>query len=87
MTGRPVIVGAVDSAVGRLPEHNCMSLHALVARQAVADAHLEWSDIDEVLAAFSITQPHLMLASVVCEYDWHKAQLHQRLAELPLAPQ
>jgi acetyl-CoA acetyltransferase len=45
-----------------------MSLHRLVAREAVADAHLEWSDIDGVLAAFSFTQPHMMLASVVCEY-------------------
>ena len=45
-----------------------MSFHALVARQAVTDAHLKWSDVDGVLAAFSFTQPHLMLASVVCEY-------------------
>jgi len=68
MTGKPVITGAADTRVGRLPEHNCMSLHADVSRKAIADAHLRPSDIDGVLAAFSFTQPHLMLASVFCEY-------------------
>lgn len=68
MGGKPVIAGAVDTAVGRLPDQSCLSLHALVSRQAVADARLEWTDIDGVLAAFSFTQPHMMLASVVCEY-------------------
>lgn len=68
MNGKPVIAGVADTRVGRLPEHNCMSLHSEVSRKALADAHLLPSDIDGVLAAFSFTQPHLMLASVFCEY-------------------
>jgi acetyl-CoA acetyltransferase len=63
-----VITGAADTPVGRLPEHNCMSLQAVAARAAIADAGLSPHDIDGVLAAFSFTQPHLMLASVFCEY-------------------
>jgi 3-oxoacyl-[acyl-carrier-protein] synthase III len=43
-------------------------MQAEVARAAIADAGLAAADIDGVLAAFSFTQPHLMLASVFCEY-------------------
>jgi acetyl-CoA acetyltransferase len=68
MTGRAIIAGVADTRVGRLPEHNCMSLHATVSQLALADADLRPSDIDGVLAAFSFTQPHLMLGSVFCEY-------------------
>jgi acetyl-CoA acetyltransferase len=51
-----------------LPEHNGLSIQAQAARAAIADAGLAAGDIDGVLAAFSFTQPHLMLASVFCEY-------------------
>src|SRR5215203_5626484 len=63
-----LITGAGDTPVGRLPEHNCMSLQAEAARAAIADSGLRISEIDGVLAAFSLTRPHLMLASVFCEY-------------------
>jgi acetyl-CoA acetyltransferase len=68
MAGKALITGAADTPVGRLPEHNCMSLQATAARAAIADAGLEVGDINGVLAAFSFTQPHLMLSSVFCEY-------------------
>jgi acetyl-CoA acetyltransferase len=68
MSAKALITGAADTPVGRLPQHNCMSLQAAAARAASADAHLTPNDIDGVLAAFSFTQPHLMLASVFCEY-------------------
>jgi acetyl-CoA acetyltransferase len=68
MAGKVLITGAADTPVGRLPEHNCMSMQAEAARAAIADAGLAAADIDGVLAAFSFTQPHLMLASVFCEY-------------------
>lgn len=45
-----------------------MSLHATVALGAVADAGLQMSDVDGVLCAYSFTEPHIMLASVFCEY-------------------
>ncbi|MCG2635124.1 MAG: thiolase family protein [Gammaproteobacteria bacterium] len=63
-----VITGASDTAVGRLEGSSCMELHAEAARGALANAGLELSEIDGVLCAYSMTQPHLMLSSVFSEY-------------------
>ena len=63
-----VITGASDTAVGRLEGSSCMELHAEAARGVVANAGLELSEIDGVLCAYSMTQPHLMLSSVFSEY-------------------
>ncbi len=68
MSTKAIISGAADTPVGKLPHHNCMSMQAEAARAAIADAGLAATDIDGVLASFSFTQPHLMLASVFCEY-------------------
>ena len=68
MTMNAFITGVYDTAVGELPESSCMSLHAQAAMGAVADAGISLLDIDGVLCAYSFTQPHLMLASVFCEY-------------------
>ncbi|MPZ58906.1 MAG: thiolase family protein [Rhizobiales bacterium] len=68
MPAEAFITGVADTPVGKLPEHNCLSMQALAARDAIANAGLAPSDIDGVLAGFSFTQPHLMLASVFCEY-------------------
>lgn len=68
MTMNAFITGAFDTAVGELPGSSCMGLHAQAAMGAVADAGLRLKDIDGVLCAYSFTQPHLMLASVFCEY-------------------
>lgn len=68
MTMNAYITGAHDTAVGELPGSSCMGLHAEAALGAVADAGLQLSDIDGVLCAYSFTEPHLMLASVFCEY-------------------
>ncbi len=68
MSRRAIITGAADTAVGDLPGSSCMGLHAEAASLALADAGLRASDIDGVLCAYSFTEPHLMLASVFCEY-------------------
>lgn len=68
MTMNAFITGAYDTAVGELPGSSCMGLHAEAAIGAVADAGLKLSDIDGVLCAYSFSEPHLMLASVFCEY-------------------
>jgi acetyl-CoA acetyltransferase len=65
---RASITGAAGTAVGELPGSSCMGLHAQAALAAVDDAGLALSDIDGVLCAYSFTEPHLMLASVFCEY-------------------
>jgi len=62
------ITGVYDTDVGELPGSSCMGLHAEAALGAVSDAGLTLSDIDGVLCAYSFTEPHLMLASVFCEY-------------------
>ena len=75
MTMNAFITGIGDTAVGDLPGSSCMSLHAQAALAAVADAGLRPEDIDGVLCAYSFTEPHLMLASVFCEYlGIHPAQ-------------
>jgi len=68
MTMNAFITGAYDTAVGELPDSSCMALHAAAAMGALGDAGLELRDIDGVLCAYSFTEPHLMLASVFCEY-------------------
>lgn len=68
MTMNAFITGACDTDVGELPGSSCMALHAQAAMGAVADAGLKLQDIDGVLCAYSFTEPHLMLASVFCEY-------------------
>ncbi len=45
-----------------------MSLHAQAARDALADAGLGFDDVDGVLCAYSLVEPHPMLSSVFCEY-------------------
>ncbi|MFW8564631.1 thiolase family protein [Orrella sp. 11846] len=68
MTMNAFVTGAFDTEIGELPGSSCMDLHAQAALGAVADAGLTLQDIDGVLCAYSFTEPHLMLASVFCEY-------------------
>jgi acetyl-CoA acetyltransferase len=68
MTAQAVITGAADTAVGRLEGSTSLGLQAEAAAAAVADAGLTLSDIDGVLCAYSLTEPHLMLSSVVSEF-------------------
>lgn len=67
MATRAIISGVGQSMVGRLPDSTCMGLHVAVANEAIADAGLDWDDIDGVLCAYSFTEPHMMLSSVFCE--------------------
>ncbi|MCC5988547.1 MAG: thiolase family protein [Pararhodobacter sp.] len=68
MKARAIIAGVGDTAVGKLEGSSCLALHAEAAAAAVADAGLESKDIDGVLCAYSMTMPHLMLASVFSEH-------------------
>lgn len=65
---KPAISGIHSTSVGSLPGTSCMSLHAQAAFGALADAGLKASEIDGVICAYSLTQPHLMLASQTCEF-------------------
>lgn len=54
--------------MGEFPESSCLSLHLDAARGAAADAGLAMTDIDGLICAYSLTQPHLMLSSWFSEY-------------------
>lgn len=68
MTRHALLTGAAHTAVGNLAGSTCMSLHAEAALGALADAGVRPEEIDAVLCAYSLAEPHLMLASVFCEY-------------------
>lgn len=61
------ITGIGDTPVGRVPGSTAASLNADAALAAIRDAALKPSDIDGFLCAYSITHPHLMMASVLSE--------------------
>lgn len=65
---RAVITGVGDTAVGKLEGSTSLGLQAAAAAAAVADAGLSLGDIDGVLCGYSLTDPHLMLSSVVSEF-------------------
>lgn len=62
-----VITGIGDTPVGKLPGSTATSLNTDAALAAMADAGLEPADIDGFLCAYSVTHPHLMMASVLSE--------------------
>ncbi len=68
MAARAVITGVADTAVGKLEGSTALGLQAEAAAAAVADAGLSLGDIDGVLCAYTLTEPHLMLSSVVSEF-------------------
>lgn len=73
MTTRPLgqcarITGVGDTAFGELPGSSVLGLHAEAAVAALADAGIAKREIDGVVCAYSLVEPHLMLSSVVAEY-------------------
>ncbi|MFT4011831.1 MAG: thiolase family protein [Paracoccus sp. (in: a-proteobacteria)] len=63
-----VISGVGQTAVGRLDGSSSMGLQAEAVRLALADSGLRLGDIDAVLCAYSIVEPHIMLSSAFCEF-------------------
>jgi acetyl-CoA acetyltransferase len=68
MSRPAVISGASDTAVGKLEGSSCLGLHAEAARGALRHAGLALGEIEGVLCAYSIAEPHPMLSSAFCEY-------------------
>ena len=63
-----IISGVHATRVGKLPGSSCLSLHDEAASGAILDAGLKPGDIDGVICAYSLTEPHLMLASWFSEF-------------------
>ncbi|MBN9428408.1 MAG: thiolase family protein [Burkholderiales bacterium] len=62
------ITGVSTTQVGELAGSSCMALHDAAAKVALEDAGLALADVDGVLCAYSLAEPHPMLASAFCEY-------------------
>ncbi|MGH8811076.1 MAG: thiolase family protein [Advenella sp.] len=65
--------GIYISGVGELPQGrsdlpDTMSLHAALCRLALADAQLDWSEIDAVLTVSPRSDPYLIHAAALSEY-------------------
>lgn len=61
------IAGVGNTAFGRLEGQGPIELMAQAARQALADAQLQRSDIDGLLCGYATTLPHLMLSTLFAE--------------------
>src|SRR5512147_1053170 len=65
---RARLTGVGDTPFGELPGSSVLSLHADAALAALADAGLTIRDVDGIVCAYSLVEPHLMPSSVVAEY-------------------
>jgi acetyl-CoA acetyltransferase len=68
MAEHAAITGAYVSDVGVLHGSTTMGLHYEAACGAADDAGLTLDDVDGVLCAYSLSEPHPMLASAFCEH-------------------
>lgn len=68
LRNRAAIVGIGESDIGRLPHMTGLGLNAQAAKRALDDAGLHPHDIDGLVTAYTMTEPHFMLGSVLCEY-------------------
>lgn len=67
-----VISGIGQTKVGKLVGCSSMGLQAEATHLALADAGLDLRDMDAVLCAYSLVEPHIMLSSAFCEFVGHK---------------
>ncbi len=65
---RARLTGVGCTAFGELRGSSPLGLHAAAARQALADAGLRKDELDGLVCAYSLVEPHLMQSSVVAEY-------------------
>ena len=66
--GATAIIGAADTAVGKLPGVSATALCAEAALAAVADAGLTLTDIDGLVTCTSMAEPHMYHAQMMAEY-------------------
>lgn len=66
--GATALIGAADTAVGKLPGVSATALCAEAAVNAVADAGLTLSDIDGLITCNSMAEPHMYHAEMMAEY-------------------
>jgi len=68
LSRRARLSGVGCTPFGELPGSSTLGLHAQATREALVDAGLAKDDLDGILCAYSLVEPHLMPSSVVAEY-------------------
>lgn len=68
LRGRVAIVGAADTAVGKIPDMNAQELCADAILGALADAGLSTQDVDGLVTCNSMAMPMLYPAEAMAEY-------------------
>ncbi len=68
LRGKVAIVGAADTAVGKLPDRDPMQLRVEAARAALADAGLGKDDVDGLVTCDAMAQGYMYPAEALAEY-------------------
>lgn len=68
LRGATAIVGAADTAVGKLPGISATALCAEAALAALKDAGLTLDDVDGLVTCTSMAEPHMYHAQMMAEY-------------------
>ena len=68
LRGRVAIVGAADTALGRVPEKDATRLCVEAALRALADAGLRKDQVDGLVTCNSMSQPRMYHAEAIAEY-------------------
>lgn len=68
LRGKVAIVGAADTAVGKVPDMNAMELCADAIQRVLEDAGLKREDVDGLVTCNSMSMPLLYHAEAMAEY-------------------
>lgn len=68
LRGRTAIVGAADTAVGKVPDSSATELCVDAALRALADAGIGKNEVDGLLTCQSMAEPHMYHAEMIAEY-------------------
>jgi acetyl-CoA acetyltransferase len=66
--GQVAIVGAADTAVGKVPQYGATALCVDAARRALNDAGITKDQIDGLVTCNSMAEPHMYHAEAIAEY-------------------
>lgn len=68
LRGKVAIVGAADTAVGKVPQYGATALCVDAARRALEDAGISKDQIDGLVTCNSMAEPYMYHAEAIAEY-------------------
>ncbi len=68
LRGKVAIVGAADTALGKVPDMSATQLCVDAGLRALADAGLRSQDIDGLVTCNSMVEPYMYHAEMIAEY-------------------